>query len=76
MLSRFNQEHKKYGWDRKFDTLRRMWTDTGKQIKGGIGNMDTQLENERLGITEIREIFLRQNEHCALTGRLLTVVSR
>lgn len=72
MLSRFNQEHKKYGWERKFDTLRRIWTDTGKQIKGGIGNMDTELENERLGINDLRQMKEEQNCICALTGRPLT----
>lgn len=71
MLRRFNQEHKYYGWDRKFDTLRRIWTDTGKQIKGGIGTMDTDLPNERVKINDLRELLLKQDYSCALTGRPL-----
>ena len=75
MLRRYYEEHKRYGWDRKFDTLRRTWADTGKQIKGGIGNMDPAMPNERVGILDLREMVLKQNHRCALSGRELTVAN-
>ncbi|MFA5143963.1 MAG: HNH endonuclease [Candidatus Omnitrophota bacterium] len=72
MLRRYYQEHKQYGWDRKFDTLRKCWADTGKQIKGGIGFMDKTMPNERIGIIELRQMLVKQDLRCALSGRDLT----
>jgi len=71
-LRRFYQEHKKYGWDRKFDTLRKGWADTGKQIKGGIGFMDNTMPNERIGINDLRQMLAKQEQRCALSGRTIT----
>lgn len=71
-LRRFYQEHKQYGWDRRFDTLRKAWADRGKQIKGGIGFMDKTLPNERIGINDLRAMLLKQNYRCALSGRAIT----
>jgi len=65
-------EIRRVGWSKRFDCVRRTWADTGKQIKGGIGNMENDIKNERIRMHDLREMLNKQNHQCPLTGRELT----
>ncbi len=68
----WNYQLRMGGWNRRLDCLRRAWIDAGKQIKGGIGNMDPEMKNERIKMVDLRAMLSKQNHKCALTGRELT----
>jgi 5-methylcytosine-specific restriction endonuclease McrA len=69
---RFEAKARKDSWFPRLSCLCRAWTDRGKQIKGGIGNMNPQIKNERIGITDLRTLLDTQGFRCALSGRPLT----
>lgn len=72
MRARWSYERRMFGWTRKLDNIRKEWADTGKQIKGGIIEMETQIKNERVKITDVRLMLEKQGHRCVLTGRELT----
>lgn len=58
-------------FNKRLDKIQRLWRDVAKRIKGGI-TMDKALKNEKITIKDLRDMLVKQDYRCALSGRLLT----